>query len=159
MLHCAEGKSQTKTLQVGYVTSDTKSQPPSHLHSRPGVMYTHSMGLHISDTCSGICRSPCIILPVKVRSHSDLFLPFRFTNYSFVYIFPKRATNNRHKNYSSWPPHRYNFQYCLITEQQRHSGLLVVTTTIITLALSLDKHQYLILVQLVPVKQCSGHER
>lgn len=65
-------KSQTKTLQVGYVTSDTKSQPPSHLNSRPGVMYSHSLGLLISDTCSGICRSPCIILPLKGRSHSDL---------------------------------------------------------------------------------------
>jgi hypothetical protein len=30
------GKSQT--LQVGYVTSDTKSQPPSLQHSRPDVM-------------------------------------------------------------------------------------------------------------------------
>jgi len=140
ILHCEEGKSQTKTLQVGYVTSDTKSQPPWHLYSRPGVMYTHSLGLHISDTCSGICRSPCIILRLKGRSHSDLFPSDLRTTVSctslpsVLQIIITRITCS----YSSWPSLRYNFQYCLITKQQRHSGLPVVTTTIITLARPLD---------------------
>jgi len=141
MLHCAEGKSQKKTLQVGYVTSDTKSQPPSHLHSRPGIMYTYSLGLHISDTCSGICRSPCITLRLKGRSYNDLFPSDSRTTISctsfpsVLQIVVTRITCS----YSSWPSLRYSFQYCLITKQQRHSGLLVVTTTIITPALSLSQ--------------------
>jgi hypothetical protein len=136
-------KSQTKTLQVGYVTSDTKSQPPSHLHSRAGVIYAHSLGLHISDTCCGICRSPCITLRLKGRSYSDLFPSDSRTTVSctsfpsMLQIVITRITCS----YSSWPLLRYGFQYCLITKQQRHSGLLVVTKTIITPALSFSLSQ------------------
>lgn len=77
----------------------TRSPNPLHICILSQVLYTLIHWDFIFPTRAVGFVANLANLPLKGRSHSDLFLPSRFTNYSFEYIFPKRATNSHHNNY------------------------------------------------------------